>query len=266
MSGNDRLEQLQAELAAGVEALTSSAEWGRMLVTAARLPRYSLGNLLLISRQCPDATRVAGFNAWKKLGRSVRKGERALWILAPCRYRTTDRDSGEERWVVRGFKAVPVFDVSQTEGEDLADVRPDLLTGEAPVGLWDGLAKQVAAAGFMLERVSAERLHGANGMTDFATRVVSVRDDVDDAQAAKTLAHELGHVLLGHEDAHHRGVGEVEAESVAFVVCAHVGLATDDYSLAYVARWADGDVKTVKASAERVVKVSGAICAGLDDN
>jgi hypothetical protein len=264
---DERLESLQKELAAGVEALASSDAWRAMLSTAARLPKYSFGNLMLIWRQMPDASRVAGFQAWKQLGRSVRKGEHALWILAPMTYRRVDASTGEEVFGVRGFKPVPVFDVSQTDGEPLADVRPVLVAGEAPGRLWDGLAKQVAAAGFMLERVSPDRLDGANGLTNYATREVWVRDDVDEAQACKTLAHELGHVLLGHEDGvHHRGMGEVEAESVAFVVCGAAGLATDGYSLAYVARWADGDVDTVRQSAERVLKVAAAITAELDES
>ncbi len=96
---------------------------------------------------------------------------------------------------------------------------------------------------------------GANGRTDYLSRTVTVRRDVDDAQAAKTLAHELAHVWLhdpedGH---HHRGLAEVEAESVAYIVCHAAGLDTADYTLPYVARWADGDVAKVRATAERVL-------------
>jgi antirestriction protein ArdC len=266
---DDRLQQLHAELTAGVESLASSEQWAAMLATAARFHKYSFGNVLLIMRQCPTATRVAGFQAWKALGRSVRKGEKALWILAPCRYKVADRETGEERWVVRGFKAVPVFDLAQTDGEDLADVRAVLVDGGAPAGLWDGLAKQVAAAGFMLTR--ADDLGGANGVTRFDTREVVVRADVSDAQACKTLAHELGHILLGHESEllagdPEQGRREVEAESVAFIVAGALGMATDGYSMPYVARWAAGDAEQVKRSAERVLKVAGQMIDALSED
>jgi len=262
----ERLADLHAELAAGVDALTASDQWQAMLATAARFHKYSFGNVLLIWRQNPDASQVAGFQAWKKLGRSVRKGESALWILAPCRYKVTDKATGEDRWIVRGFKPVPVFDIGQTDGVELADVRPTLVAGAAPAGLWDGLAKQVAAAGFMLARCeSAADIGGANGVTDFVARTVTVRSDVDGAQAAKTLAHELAHILLGHESGTvDRATGEVEAESVAFVVAGAAGMATDGYSLAYVGRWGK-DSAAVKATGDRVLKVAGAIVAGLEE-
>jgi hypothetical protein len=129
------------------------------------------------------------------------------------------------------------------------------------------LAKQVAAAGFMLSRCeSASEIGGANGVTDFSARTVVVRADVSDAQACKTLAHELGHILLGHESGSHaRGVAEVEAESVAYVVAGAAGLASEAYSLAYVGGWARGDSQACRKSAERVLRVAGAIVAGLED-
>jgi hypothetical protein len=267
------LRQLHTELERQISDLVSSDDWRRMLDTASRFHKYSFGNVCLIMAQRPDATKVAGFNTWKTLGRHVRKGERGIRILAPARYKVTDGDSGEDRWVVRGFTTVAVFDVSQTEGEPLADVRPALVDGEAPAGLWDALAKMVADAGFMLERCdSAEAISGANGVTHYGTHTVTVRRDVSEAQACKTLAHELGHVLLDHESAVRggpivgcRGVLEVEAESVAYMVAAACAMATDGYSIPYVALWANGSTDAVKATAGRVLEAAGRIIEKLDD-
>ena len=82
---------------------------------------------LLIYTQRPDATYVAGYRAWQRLGRPVRKGENAIAILAPCVYRTkvTDED-GEERELksLRGFKVAHVFYIAQTDGEPIEDQLP----------------------------------------------------------------------------------------------------------------------------------------------
>jgi len=131
-----------------VAALVDSDAWRAMLDTAARFHTYSLGNVLLIALQAsPTATRVAGFRTWKSLGRQVRKGERGIAILAPCTYRpkpstaateiTSEQpqnDRGGEAPAtggkqLRGFRAVYVFDVAQTEGDPLPEVAPALLTG-----------------------------------------------------------------------------------------------------------------------------------------
>jgi hypothetical protein len=127
--------------------------------------------------------------------------------------------------------------------------------------MWDGLARQVKAAGFTLELGDCG---GANGATRFDVRTVRVRDDVSDAQACKTLAHELAHVMLHDGAIGCRGMVEVEAESVAFIVSAASGLSTDGYSVPYVGRWASGDVKVVRETAERVVSTARAILAALE--
>lgn len=239
-----------------------------MLEVASRFHAYSLNNLLLILWQRGDATRVAGYRKWREMGRQVRKGERGIRILAPVlRWVEDEDDNGAPVRVQRvvAFKAVSVFDVSQTEGAPLPDVdRPQLLTGEAPAGLWDALAEQVTERGFDLDRADCTP---ANGVTRWDTRTVTVRPDVDDAQAVKTLAHELAHVRL-HEPAivpfdHHRGLREVEAESVAYIVCRHFGLVTDDYSLPYVAHWSEGDGVVVRETAQRVTACARAVIAAV---
>ena len=285
-SGDDKLAELHEQITEGVAALVSSEAWRAMLDTAARFHTYSLGNLLLIALQAPTATRVAGFRTWQSLGRQVRKGERGIAILAPCTYRpkraedeaTPGQGSGDEgsggaeapsapaRRQLRGFRRAYVFDIAQTDGEPLPEVAPALLTGEAPAGLWDGLAAQVAGHGYTLERGTSR---GANGFTDPATRTVRVRADVDDAQAVKTLAHELAHIECGHvEDlptyATCRDRCEVEAESVAYVVTAAARMDTAGYSFAYVAGWAGGEPGKVRQAAETITKAARTILARLD--
>jgi len=264
----DKLVEAHDLLVSSVESLTSGDDWARMLEVASRFHRYSAGNVFLIAVQRPDATRVAGYRTWQSLGRQVRKGEHGIRILAPCRYVsavvTEDDGSEHKTYGVRGFTTTSVFDVSQTEGEELPDVGPTLLEGEGVAGLWDGLAAQVAALGYNLERGDC---FGANGRTDHGARTVTVRDDVSDAQATKTLAHELAHVILHPCTTAYfqcRGRSEVEAESVAFLVCRAAGLDTDGYTFPYVAGWANGETDVVRETADKVLSTARAILAALE--
>jgi antirestriction protein ArdC len=254
-----------------------------MLEVAARMPTYSPSNVLLIAVQRPEATRVAGFGTWKSLGRHVCKGEKGIAILAPCLYRGSsegeaDPVAGREkpanaqekaRRELRGFRVVHVFDVNQTEGDPLPDVTPDQLIGAAPDRLWEQLVRLVEADGFVVERGACD---GANGYTRFDDRVVRVRDDVDPAQAAKTLAHELGHIRADHgtrfADTYHRsvdcrGVAEIEAESIAYLVAAAAGLDAGSYSVPYVAGWSGGEPALLRATATNVLKTASQIDAEL---
>lgn len=261
MTKGAETEELLAQLQAGVEKLTTGEEWQRMLDMSNRLHAYSFGNVLLINCQRPGATMVAGYKRWQELGRQVRRGEKSIRILAPVVVKKEDEDGNEKRALV-GFRGTGVFDVSQTDGPPLPDVRPCLLDGDAPSGLWDALAGQVEGRGFVLERGPCGP---ANGLTDFTTRTVRVRDDVSPAQAAKTLAHELAHVLL-HGPRHVqyfacRGRCEVEAESVAYIVAGWAGLPTDEYSFPYVAHWAGGDWKQVQEAGTAVLEAARGIIA-----
>lgn len=279
-TSEDKFAALHQQITDGVAALVTSDAWRTMLATAARFHSYSLNNLLLITAQRPDATRVAGFRAWQAMGRQVRKGEKGIAVLAPVAYRpTTDDaadtdtpDTGPEdrktpaRRRPRAFRAAYVFDVAQTEGDPLPGAGPALLTGQAPAGLWDALAAQVAAHGYALERGTCG---GANGYTDPRAMVVRVRDDVDDAHAVKTLAHELGHIQCGHVQdlatyAICRDRCETEAESVAYIVSAAHHLDTSGYTFAYIGGWTGGDVDKVRAAAETVTKAARTILAALD--
>lgn len=157
-----------------------------------------------------------------------------------------------------------VFDISQTDGEPLEaldTVRPELLSGSAPKGVWDGLMRQAVSAGFNVVR---KRRRGENGYCDFAAKEIGVRPDVEDAQAVKTLVHELGHALLhGEHLPASREVAEVEVESVAFVVLSSLGIDSGSYSFPYVAHWSGGEIATANQTGSRVTACASRILAGL---
>ncbi len=285
----DRVAAVHAQLIRAVTDLTAGEGWQQMLRTAAALPSYSPHNVLLITSQCPHARAVAGFHTWKAVGRSVRKGEKGLAILAPVlrsvRGRTgpdgdapapvtpeasatptrIERLDGPATRRLTGFRVVHVFDISQTDGPELAEPpRPVLLDGQAPPGLLNGLTQQVHDQAFALVRHDFDVPHpgqdSPNGVTDYFARTVVLRPDLSAAQSSKTLAHELAHVLL-HEPTRRpaaltREQAEVEAESVAYVVTAAHGLDSSGYTIPYVAGWSGGNLDLVARTAERVLSTS----------
>ncbi|WP_168207377.1 toprim domain-containing protein [Microlunatus elymi] len=248
------IEELHDQLRAAVDAIETGKQWQSWLDFARRLHRYSFHNLMLIMAQRPDATTVASYNTWKSTRRQVRRGERSIKILAPVtrRVEVTDElgrpklDPDGHKTVrqhVVGFRPASVFDISQTSGPPIPQpVQPNLLAGSAPAGLWDALANEISERGYRLLRAGDERLGQANGLTVPSQREVVVRDNVDAAQAVKSLAHELAHVLLHvqgeSDDEPCRGIREVEAESVAYLTLSARGVVTDAYSFPYVALWA----------------------------
>jgi hypothetical protein len=293
-AAHDKLRAAHDKLQDAVAEIVSGDGWKRMLKVVSKFHRYSFNNHLMIFLQRPDATVVAGFNRWKSLGRSVKKGEKGIAIFAPCKYRTSPpsdgpaaassggRDNTEpasasavkvaasegrptaDGFSIRGFRVVHVFDISQTEGEELSDldaVRPKLLDADAPEGIWAALVAQADAAGFGVIR---KQRGSENGYCDFSSKQIAVRPDVASAQAVKTLIHELGHALLhSAELPRSKEVAEVEVESVAYIVCDAIGLDSGDYSFGYVATWSGGDIEKIKATGERVTGCARLILAGL---
>ena len=268
MAKTDRAEKLALahdRLAESVATMSTSSGWVDYLAHAARFHNYSPNNIWLIMCQRPDATRVAGFLAWKEHGRSVVKGAKGIAILAPCIYK--DKDTEESH--VAGFRITYVFDVSDTEGDPLPEspAKVALLTGDSPDGMWDYLVAEVEARGFHVE-LGTDSEHGENGYTQHATKTVRiVTGGRSPAAMVKTLAHELAHVILHASTADYladRGLCEVEAESVAFLVCDAFGLASDDYTFGYVTTWANADAKVVLATAKRVQLAAAEILANLE--
>lgn len=269
MANTDKTNILD-RLVEGITQLTSSERWQEWLTMQGRFHNYSFNNTLLILTQKPEATRVAGYNAWRKLDRFVRKGEKGIWIQASMVYKTDAGDEAtadEPTKVIRGFKPVPVFDLSQTDGAELPEVCVRL-TGEDEAGLYVRLCRIATSIGFTVE--DANDLSSANGVCIHDQRVIRVLAGNAPAQRVKTLAHELGHAILhspGDDCPDDRAVLELEAESVAFVVCASAGITPDDYSFGYVATWAGGGdeaLAAIKGSGGRIQRAVDQILIALD--
>ena len=252
-------------LSAGIADLTTSEKWTHYLEVQSKFYRYSPNNVMLILLQNPYATRVAGYRAWQALDHQVMAKESALRILAPMTYKRDDAPEGEKAREIRGFKLVPVFDISQTEGPDLPDI-VSKLEGLAPEGVFAKLTEFAQGIGFRVERPQSLD-SGANGDTSHSEGRIRVVSSNSEAQQAKTLAHEIGHALLhdpGIEATKdlERGLKELEAESAAYVICAALGMDTSDYSFGYVAGWAGGAPEAtqgIKASTGRIQKAATAV-------
>lgn len=265
MTRTEETQVLLDTLEAKVAEVSSGEDWRHLLDVQGKLYRYSFGNQILIMEQDSDATMVAGYRAWQGMGRQVRKGERSIRILAPCTYKVKN-DDGTEGYRVGGFRTVGVFDVASTDGPELPPaLRP--LEGDAPEGAWQAVAARVTAEGY---RVELGDTSPAEGFTRPADKLVKVTDKGSDAHKLSVLCHELGHILLGHVAEGYdyracRGIAEVEAESVAYVVGSALGLATTDpFAFGYVTGWSKGDAKMVRKVAERVLKVSRSILEAVD--
>lgn len=276
MPQDARAAEAHALLVDRLRALTSSEQWLAMLEMSRRFHTYSARNVLLLMVQGAQG-RVAGYRTWQTIPAEaggtcqVRKGAKAMTILAPVTRSTVDLDeaTGERktRRVLVGFKAVRVFDETALVSPPATEtVVPELLKGTAAEEVYDSLAAQVRKAGL---RVEDGDCAPANGRTDWTSRLVTVRPDLEPAQRTKTLAHELAHVHLHDPDGARdlsmsRERMEVEAESVAYLVCAHIGIDSATYTVPYVAHWSAGNVELVQQTAERVIDTARTITDGLD--
>jgi hypothetical protein len=277
-SQEQRLAAAHASLADAIAKVVTSDDWQQLLRISRSFHRYSPNNQLLLAAQGAEGV-VASFNTWKQIPAEdghpcrIRRGETALRVYAPIRTtrREIDEDTGDEiveRSVVR-FKLVPVFHQGQLVSPPDLPVQPKLLVGiEPPEHLWSAVADQVAMAGFTVQRGPLNGLDGAKGVTNYLEHVVTVRDDLAPSQALKTLIHELAHLHMHHPDRRPEGFSrdrmEVEAESVAYVVCDTVGIDAGTYSIPYVANWAGGGTQLVHTTAERVLTSAGSIVAELE--
>jgi hypothetical protein len=237
------------------------------LAAMARFHNYSFGNILAIARQRPAATRVAGFGTWKEMGRFVKRGEKGIQILAPMiGYRRKKDDAEQDRDasakpqpMLIGFRGVYVFDVAQTEGEDLPEFEHDI-TGEVGPQL-DRLTTFLAQQNIALE--FSEKIAPALGVSYGGK--IALLPGQSNAEEFTTLVHETAHELLHKAERRTMTtatVRETEAEAVAFIVGQSVGLDMGTASSDYIQMYA-GNATLLAESLEVIQRTSAVILAAI---
>jgi antirestriction protein ArdC len=267
-----KLEEVNLKTKEAVNYLVQSLEDGQSSVlrqylrAMAKFRNYSFGNILLIARQKPDATNVAGLRTWNSLGRFVRRGEKGIFILAPMvgNKRNKDEnaeqntDAKETQRTLYGFRGVYVFDITQTEGKEL----PTLTEVNGDVsGYRERLFKFVDAQS--VELSFSERIAPAKGLSYGGK--ITLLSGMQPAEEFSTLTHEIAHEMLHRGDRRTlttKQVRETEAEAVAFVVCQAIGLDTGTASADYIQLW-HGDADLLRESLEAVQQTAAVILGGI---
>ena len=272
-----QMKEITERLEQGVKDIFTSEMYTTYLRTMAKFHNYSFNNTLLIAMQRPDATLVAGFNAWKnKFKRYVKKGEKGIQIIAPAPIKEVeerekiDKDTGlavlnengepemeRVEYVVPRFRVTTVFDVSQTDGEPIPSLEVNELTASVKdYALLTAAIEQVSPVPMRFDEIKGD----AKGYYSDADKEICIQVGMGESQTVKTMIHEVAHAMLHNSDfmkqngeEKDRLTKETEAESIAFTVCSALGIDTSDYSFPYVASWASGkEMKELKDSMDTI--------------
>ena len=287
-----KVQEITDKLEEGLKELFESEKYKTYLSTMSKFHNYSFNNTLLIAMQKPEATLVAGYKAWQKnFERHVNKGEKAIRILAPAPYKIKEeRDkldpvTGEMMFGENGmpqkeqvvvtipaFRAVSVFDVSQTDGKPIPELEAQelLSTVEGYEDFVQALMN-VAPVPIGFEDIPGD----SKGYFHTEEKRIAVQENMSESQTLKTMVHEVAHSMLHNkeinrddlieEPAKDRNTKEVEAESVAYTVCQHFGIDTSDYSFGYIAGWSSGkDMKELKSSLDTIRKTASELITGIE--
>jgi len=252
----------------GVIEVFDSKKYKRYLEFCGKFHHYSFNNIILILMQYPNAQMCASYSTWKKLNMQVRIGEKGIKILCPVPYsykKKENIDESDEEKIVSavGFKIGHVFDISQVDGE--VPMLAEELTAN-PDNLIDLIDIVMASSPVPVTYDKRLTVNDGNGYFDMKTKTIALRVGMSSLQTFKTLIHEIAHSIM-HGEKYPNRKAEVEAESVAFVVCSSLGLDTSSYSFEYVATWSSGkELNELKGSLSIIEKTSKVLLKCIHDS
>lgn len=288
---SDRLHEITDRLEQGITELFESERYKEYLRVMARFHRYSFRNTVLIALQKPDATRLAGFQAWKRFGRHVKKGEKGIKVIAPTPYKKTvevdkvdphtrkpilDADGKplkeKKEVLVPYYKVTSTFDLSQTEGKPLPSIATPLVGDVDRYEIFMRALENVSPVPISFEDIASS----AHGYYDREEKRIAIREGMSQRQTLKTLVHEISHAKLHDFDLNapkdkwpkiDRETMECQAEAVAFVCCERFGLDSSDYSFGYIAGWSSGrELKELRTSLEIIRDAAAEIIDGVEEH
>lgn len=285
-----QMKEITERLEQGVNELFTSEMYTEYLKTMSQFHNYSFNNTLLIAMQKPDATLVAGYQAWqKKFKRQVKKGEKGIQIIAPAPIREKEEiekfdpetnepilrpdgqpETEEVVHIIPRFRIATVFDVSQTYGEPLPELEtPELMGNVENYEVFMQALREISPVPIRFDEIES----GAKGYYSTVNKETVIQRGMSEMQTMKTGIHETTHAKL-HDREIMEELGEkknqmtreVEAESVAYTVCQYFGLDTSDYSFPYIAGWSSSvDMKELRASMDTIRKTAGEMIDGMTE-
>lgn len=263
------IKEITEQLEKGVKDVFESGKYAAVLEAMSKFYNYSANNCILIFMQMPFATHIASYKKWQTdFHRQVHKGETAIKIIAPIPHKKEQEDKNGEvqevSWL--SYRAVPVFDISQTDGEDL----PSLcckLTGDVEEYNWF-MRKLISCSPVPVENEDIKT--AAYGYFDDTNERIAIKNGLSQQQTIKTCIHEIAHAILHNKNGEayktDRNTREVQAESVAYVVCKYLGIDTADYSFGYVAGWSDGkEIRELTDSMELIRRTAKTIIDAIEE-
>ena len=285
-----KVQEITEKLEQGIKELFESEKYKTYLNTMSKFHNYSFNNTMLIAMQKPDATLVAGFKAWQKnFDRHVKKGEKAIRILAPASYKIKeerdkidpvtqelllDKDGNPQKEEIEitipAFRAISVFDVAQTDGKPIPELAAKELLSDVE-GYQDMIraVEAISPVPIELEEIAGD----SKGYYDREAKRIVVQENMSESQTLKTMIHEVAHSKLHSKEVEQdeqmrkdRNTKEVEAESVAYTVCQHFGIDTSDYSFGYIAGWSSRrDTKELRSSMDTIRRTASGLITGIEE-
>jgi len=288
------IDKITENLETGIKELFESEKYKLYLQTMAKFHNYSVNNTVLIHLQMPKASRVASYKAWKeKFNRQVTKGQKAIRIFAPIQVKTNqfiEQDKidpitkqpvlDEKGNIVKEvtnlkelrFKLVPVFDVSQTEGEPLPVLSESLSGNIENYEMFIEALKSVSPFPISFAKLDKN----TDGLCIFGSQNrIEIREGMSEVQTVSAVIHEITHSILHKKkvdkleeaDNKSKRTKEIEAESVSYVVCQHYGIETSANSFGYVASWSSGkELTELKNSLETIRNTAAEIINSIDEH
>lgn len=261
MDTNEIMRELAQKIDDAIKEIHDGGAYKSYLKQAAGLHEHSPRNAMLIHSQNPNATHVASYKTWEALNRHVKKGEQGMAIFAPSKVTLVQPRSdgtGDETVTKIRFKATYVFDISQTEGEPLKNIQSEL-SGDMKnfKAVFDAI-KNIVPCNVVFENI----LDGSNGYFSAKQNKIALRVGMSDEQTIKTLLHETAHCAMHTNNNKTREVQELQAESVAYMLCDFLSIHSGAYNFDYAKNWSAGvklsELKTslteIQSTASDIIK------------
>ncbi|MBC1890074.1 toprim domain-containing protein [Listeria booriae] len=277
LTKKEQVTELLQRAEDGIKEYLASEKYQSYLRTMSKFHTYSYRNVMLILSQNPDATRVAGYKSWKNnFNRQVQSGEKGIKIIGyvprKVEQEVTKMVNGKERKVketvtIPGFSPMTVFDISQTKGDPLPTLTTEL---KGDIKDFDKLFQAIEKSTTF--SVEFEEMEPAQkGYCSFWDDRIAIKKGMSPVHTIKTLIHEVAHSIL-HDPKNvientDRRRKEIEAESVAFVICSKYGIDTSDYSFPYLASYSSShELEELKQSFDKIQKQSSALIEKIESN